>query len=123
MENKNFVTLEQAKAFKELGFDWETLAFYDTNEELRASHYADFWNSEPWNEIAAPAISTAIDWLREEKNFLITIESDKESGKFGWVIYGNNSFWKSDIVCEKNGYYVLLLSAIDKAIEILKNNE
>lgn len=120
---EDFVTFEQAKKLKELGFDWECFAYYLYDDNLEIGRQLQKYNSE-WHlinlgYISAPTLSQAQKWLREEKHLLITIERDKEYGKFGCVIYRNDSLWKSDIVCDMNGYNVLQLTAIDKALELL----
>lgn len=123
---EDLVTYEQAEKLAELGFDYET-AFYYTikDKELSETNVIKDYNWKARNNpkrciaISCPTLSQAQNWLRKEKHLLITIERDKESGKFGWVIYMNDSLWKSDIVCNMNGYNVLLLTALDKALDFL----
>ena len=85
MNDKDFVTFEQAEKLKELGFDWECLYHYDgyyldsnacdyhsqNVESACMSNNTVEWN--PLKYIDAPFLYQVQNWLREEKNIHISI--------------------------------------------------
>lgn len=125
---EDYVTYAQAKALRELGFDWECNHFYDTSNErpnLRGGYY-DFNHDGAYDDTSAPTMSQAAKWLREVKGISVEPVScgyeDNVSGNIVWCSF----------ICllkDKLGYnqtatfdtYEQALSAgIDKVLELLK---
>lgn len=82
MKRENYVTVEQAKALKRLGFDWECDGLYakadeDSDEiELLPCRELDNYNRENWATIycfSAPPLHLAAKWLREVKGIAINV--------------------------------------------------
>lgn len=87
MNEKDLVTFEQAEKLKELGFDWECLYHYDgyylesngcdyhsqNVESACISNNTVEWN--PLKYIDAPFLYQVQNWLREEKNIHIHINT------------------------------------------------
>lgn len=87
MNEKDFVTFEQAKKLKELGFNWECLYNYDdcglqpNGCAYNSPDVDSSWESnnskeyDPLGWIDAPFLYQVQNWLREEKNIHITIDT------------------------------------------------
>ncbi len=91
MTHEQFITLETAKLAKQAGFDWECLARYSQEGELKMQGDLDFnllcfdWNGlEPvdyvdfgivsaYGSISAPTQAMLQRWLREVKKYQVTI--------------------------------------------------
>lgn len=133
MTHEDYVTFEQAKALKELGFDWEVSQYYWVKKggviEMASIHPSDRVNPNinGWgrdNKFSAPTLYQAQKWLREVKGISV------EPVSCGYEINGNIDW--SSFICllkDKLGYdqtatlssYEQALSAgIDKALELLK---
>ena len=104
--NEDFVTYEQAKLLKELGFDWKCNHFYcqPKGKELRLieyipmdfmdSQYHNFNNPSTWsdnndNTPSAPTLAQVQKWLRETKQIEINSTYDPIT-KNGWFYYRND---------------------------------
>jgi hypothetical protein len=112
MENE-FVTYEQALALKELGFEWQTLNFFDSTTR-------DFWNWDYFPDINAPLKQQVFRWFREKYNIIGIIEGGYTEGKnvFSYVIWqGHLDDWTDAIF---NTYEEAENRCIDKLIEIAK---
>lgn len=126
------VSFKQAKALKELGFSQETFFVYDLrskNITTNINYFAIYGEKD--HCVFAPTLELVAKWLREEKDIDIIILPRKRrsnSGKYIDKVYDMNF-----IVEVLNGYILrgdskptyeqALSSGINKAIEILKNNE
>ena len=86
--NEDYVSFEQAKALKELGFDWECYQFYNADKKLCS--YTSIgcgddcrdWNDNDYASIgdaecSAPTLAQAQKWLRI-KNISICVEEKIE---------------------------------------------
>lgn len=62
--NEDIVTYEQAVKLKELGFNWETHAWYNTHAEL--------WTKCP-QAYPAPTLAQASKWLRDKYNLFVHV--------------------------------------------------
>jgi hypothetical protein len=74
--NEDFVTYELAVKLKEKGFDEPCYGYYHCNGgndsfEVCGNGDRDFLNSKNQYRVAAPTISQALKWLREEKGIHI----------------------------------------------------
>lgn len=139
MAREDYVSLEQAKALKELEFDWECYSLYNENGKLSP-------NLEEWCDIAflnynyhdelcsAPTLAQAQKWMREVKELDIDItlfrEIDAREEPVRIKRYYNCEIAYSedaeDLSEDFDSYEEALSAGIDKAIEILKeeiNNE
>jgi hypothetical protein len=125
---KEFVTYEQALALKELGFDEDVLAWYDTENKLL--HTGCLWqlfkNDDDF--VLAPLKQQVFKWFREKYNILHALvvpikitASDKEGYRYSWEIIDEQEEWIVDN--SPLGYYSYEEAenaCIDKLIEIAK---
>lgn len=129
MEREDFVTYEQAKALKELGF------------EHPCTHgYYEFKNKEPWlntcdyanNTIggdffyySAPTLYQVQKWLREDKDVSVTIRiftfDDNGPMYCADVCKINREEKHLNLICgpRSNSYEGALSLGIDKALDFL----
>ena len=126
--NEDYVSFEQAKTLKELGFDWECFSCYikvykgDDGWRLRIYDRYQSYNDERDERcISAPTLAQAQKWLREVKGKII----------IPYVMHIENimkyDFYIADEPIDPFDYsdgfdtYELALSAgIDKALELVK---
>lgn len=69
---EQLTNIEQAKALKELGFDWETFRCYELDGLLVKS--SGYNHNKTKDYISAPTVSHALDWCREEKGIVCSVE-------------------------------------------------
>jgi len=88
---KQFVTFEQAKLLKRLGFDIPLSKVYNTEGELWDSHYPTMSNSDVDSGACcvAPEQWMVVEWLRVVKQIDIEIHKDR----IGW----SNEYWNFSI--------------------------
>ena len=92
------VTFEQGERLRALGFDWGTSAYWWHNPIDREWCFRETPNlltkNNPKfdNEIAAPAVALALEWVREEKGLHGMVDCNAS----GW-------FW---IICKVNGTFI-----------------
>jgi len=113
---QEFVTYEQALSLKELGFEWQTLNFFDSTTR-------DFWNWDYFPDINAPLKQQVLRWFREKRNLIGIIEGGYTEGKnvFGYVIWrGHLDDWSDDIY---DTYEEAENTCIDKLISICKQQD
>lgn len=122
---KQFVTYKIALALKEIGFDEECLAKYDSLGELLTS--GCYYNSHPIHlaisqndiyegQILSPLWQQVIDWFRE-KNIVIEIRNNF-NGKYFYTISTENFLHVSDGTYK---YEIARENAINLAIEYIKD--
>lgn len=73
---EDYVNFEQAKALKELGFDWKCLYWYHPNEDDKTKRFrmSNEMNHNFYKRgISAPTLSQAQKWLMDKKKILISI--------------------------------------------------
>lgn len=126
------VNFEQAKALKELGFPQlvnENIHCQYVNGLLDYCEDACFLEFDD-NVIYAPTLELVAKWLRDEKNINIMIDNfDGRMAGFSEVSYMYIMSYIKPIKSLHNCYTMYdtweqaLSAGIDKAIEILKNNE
>lgn len=91
MNEKDLVTFEQAKKLKELGFSYPTAYYYDkygsvNQKDVDPDYIPDIYvrysyiinnkyNTGKYNACDAPFLYQVQNWLREEKNIHITIDT------------------------------------------------
>lgn len=134
MTHEYYVTFEQAKALKELGFDWR-VNFYYTHEDAPDGHawITPFANGSKNANLkdhlySAPTLSQAQKWLREVKGILVYASpSVRKNEPITWMIglvhlldkYENKPVWWIGAL-KHDTFKHALIASIDKALEILK---
>lgn len=133
MTHEDYVSFEQAKALKELGFDWETLSCYlhvyegEHGWRFRMLERLKSRNDpKDYTCLAAPTLAQAQKWLREIKGIDITIDHVYHRLDTGdKVMYGlhigNQSTFKTEFYLNYDSYEEALSAGIDKALELLKS--
>lgn len=141
MNSEDFVTYEQAKILKEIGFDWECNHYYlDTHKTFHDKGYFADWNIDGYgveiiNErvvkdfrASAPTLAQAQKWMREVKGMHLWVESEPNEfhGEIMYVFYilDENRWLYPSISGERchNTYEEALSEAINKAIDLLRTN-
>lgn len=140
VSKEDFVTYEQAKALKELRFDWECLhgyyRFYSDKEPwLNSCGYAKNSIGSDSFSYAAPTLSLAQKWLREVKDIIIGIDFDNWNDKYECHVYKRMGYkganirdtYGSQLVTNEyhedfDTYEQALSAGVDKALELLKEN-
>lgn len=118
MENL-FISYEQSKSLKEIGFDKMCFGFYSSSG--LALHQCK--NSEPWmgnTVVAAPLRQQALRWFREKYNYFGLVEGgyDNDKNLFTYVIWRKSfddcidTYWETYEEAES--------ACIDKLIELTK---
>lgn len=80
MSKETYVTFEQAKALKRLGFDWECATRFYVDGKRKILAEVPFtekknFNSDGWyiTVCSAPALHIAAKWLREVKGLAVNV--------------------------------------------------
>ena len=130
MNHEDYVSFEQAKALKELGFDWDCGAYYYTDtKEFRGNISPDNHNYRSEIVASAPTLYQAQKWLREKyKLWLETVICITNVNQYSCDIYdlktadedGYMDGPTTDIEGTFNTPEQSLSAGIDKAIELLK---
>ena len=136
---EDFVSFEQAKALKELGFDWKVTAVYDSDRKLgcqldtRVSIPKNFNCEHPFKEslFSAPSLYQAKKWLINKFSLVVSslpFVGDPNNDVLRWRYYVDkyNPYIIQEGSIELYDTYENALSAgIDRALKILKekNNE
>ena len=144
---EDYVTFEQAKKLKELGFDWECSHYYEghNNPRLKEStqfsgeHYyvKDFYHNfndfnshhgQPgWPNCSAPSLSQAQKWLREVKKINVEVIAcfNRSLDMWQWDCFIQSL--EDDEIDEStishDTYEKSLSAGIDRALELLKENK
>lgn len=135
--HEDYVSLEQAKALKELGFDWMTRAWYsdlynEDNWDFIIAEYFKNFNDPKYDwRISAPTLAQAQKWLRGngigiEIQIYTRERSDWGPNYFSGVFYGavftstKDARMMGRLSKDYNTYEEALSSGIDKALELLK---
>lgn len=135
---EDFVTYEQARILKDLGFDWECTHYYDdgdaeikeqsiyvgptAGESVSISDVIDGgFNKCNGNAMDAPTLSQAAKWLREVKEICVTssINIHKGKYKFNWSITlfkEGRGIWDESVIYDT--YEDALSAGIDRALEL-----
>lgn len=127
MKHEDFVTFEQAKALKELGFDGECRAYYYDTKEISGNLNPYNYNSRDIGVISSPTLSEVQKWLREVKEIEVGVfaefDGELRTGQWVWLMRKFNTHLFGTDYPEGTSYdtYEQALSAgIDKAIELIK---
>jgi hypothetical protein len=141
---EQFVTYEISLSFKELGFNKPCFGYYDGRKDLELDDKFPCQNSDTMfncsntlDYACAPLWQQAIDWLRETKNIVITVDyyEDKNSVPFySYTLQGigigyltnppsgmtvlDNEWWFTSI--DEYEYFDAREKAVLSAIELLK---
>ena len=127
-----YVTFEQAKKLKEIGFDYEVTHFYvkeDINKKLFAfwNHATMCINSEKnYNHkdykgyISSPTVALALKWFRDEKNQIgyVSVRYAGNNTLKGFVGYINIG----EIYVLADTYEAAESALLDKLLDILKKD-
>ena len=134
---EDYVSFEQAKALKKLGFDWKCFSYYRPTGDIDFCYYnfedciqrADYNNeryqpSSFYNiEASAPSLSQAQKWLRKEKGIIVQssfIQACDESIVFESGMCVNTTRYIIPPASKK--YEEALRKAIDCALKYIKEN-
>lgn len=123
---EDYVTFEQAKKLKELGFDWECdFIYYFTyhnhdNPVFGRYETTDHYEVEKY--WYAPTQALTQKWLREKKGICVTsnINIHKGKYKFNWNITlfkEGRGVWDENVIYDT--YEQALSSGIDRVLELL----
>ena len=130
--NEDFVTYEQAKALKELGFDWGCNHYYHIRDEGRNTYFSYYGNHNDGRsrkKVSAPILSQVQKWLREkeiEVGVFGEFDGELRTEKWVWLMRKFNTHLYDTVFSEGINYdtYEQALSAgIDKALEQLKTTK
>lgn len=114
---EDFVTLDQAKKLKELGFQEKCFAYFLYDDEVEIGTYMKDYNYiVGLDYISAPTLYQTQKWLREiEKTEVIVNRIDE--GIYDFTIYGKIV----DVTTESrfDTYEEALSKGIDKALELI----
>ena len=134
MNKEDFVTYDQAKTLKELGFDWEcTHGYYMFNDKepwLNTCGYAKNTIGGDFFYYSAPTLAQAQKWLREVKGIALNIDAH-DGGFYQWeeIYLPNAQEYEGYVhydVTQYPTYEEALSEGIDRVLELLvstKNNE
>jgi hypothetical protein len=112
-----FVTYEQAKKLKALGFDYECSYFFRTSGELDIE--ANLWyHSEFGYDSPAPTVALALKWIRDEKK-LFGYVYNTMFNKFLFHFYDHKDHSKYDF----NTYESAESALLDELLNILEKEE
>ena len=134
MTHEDFVTYEQAKALKALGFDWEVVKGYShfPGEKVKTFNAQEENINAIYSKwcFAAPTLAQAQKWLREVKCIIVHAFIDDDSDEpWSYEILSTKRDEDGDwvyLVPHWNAKFYskdpdpALLAGIDKAIELLK---
>ena len=146
---EDFITYEQAKALKELGYEWKCTHYYDDNgtltpsfEEISADGGHEYTisinnlagnfnlqNGEDDEWCSAPTLAQAQKWLREkeiEVGVFAKYDGEIRTGKWMWLMRKFDTHLFDTIFSEDVSYdtYEEALSiGINQALELLKEKK
>lgn len=126
MEEEDFVELEQATELKKLGFNEKCICFYIDGVLKQFSYPRDYNDISRWGDkpASAPLIYQAQRWLRKKGLILSVYHKNKFTTKYFYGIDVIKDTTKSDTSnIDYSTYEECLSKGIDKAIEILKEND
>ena len=123
MLHEDYVSFEQAKVLKKLGFDWPVYQYYLIN----GLGDVVLWfpegernpNSNGDDDFSAPTLYQAAKWLREEKGIVILIDYQHFDVKESFYAYHISYTYNNDLYSVGVDYptYEKALSAgIDRAL-------
>lgn len=123
---ENYVTLEQAKKLKELGFDWESNHYYRLDASIHKQTKSDYFNFNhiPYL-ISAPTLSQAQKWLYNHFGLWIEVFYEVKKKSFEYTIFNKSdntkkSFFNPWVKIIYDTPTKAFLAGIDKALELLK---
>lgn len=132
---EDYVSLEQAKALKELGFDWECRAVYANNFDSPYGNgfcYGIGFSEMNYNNsdfgYSAPTLAQAQKWLREVKELDLDItlyrkiDAREKPAKIKRYYNCELSYSEDeeDLYDDFDSYEQAQSAGIDKALELLK---
>ena len=124
MSNKEYVTYEQAKVLKELGFDTEC-DYHFSKEDAPGGLVWGIKSFAPANHnangyLSIPTLAQAAKWLREEKNLHIQVMLNGVRTMYFvrvYVIEGNAPVY--EVEGQFDDYESALSAGISKCLEII----
>jgi len=129
---KYFVSFTQAVALKELGFDENCFATFDSDKWFEVQDFAQNYDTFPSHIIAAPLKAQVFEWFREKHKIghdilcpFISFQGKDgklhgENAKFEMYITDEEQLSITDEEFYHNSYEEAESAAIDKLIELLK---
>lgn len=134
---EDYVSFEQAKAMKELGFDWEVRAIYDSDRKLgcqldtRVTIPKNFNCEHPFKEslFSAPSLYQAKKWFIDK--FSLVVSSlpyipDPNDDVLKWRYYVdkyNPYIIQEGSIKVYDSFEEALSAGIDRALQILKEKQ
>lgn len=128
MNTEDYVSYEQAKKLKELGFDWRTIWYYEfeepTDDEAVLNYTASYngLNNNMFDDnYSAPTLAEAAKWLREIHKLSIRINYSQTHKNWFFDILNldDGSYTDSDIDEYYSTYEKALSAGLDAALELL----
>jgi hypothetical protein len=110
-------SFEQAKALKELGFDWDSEYYYDLllNNKLCYGSKLNR-NVEKLNCFSAPTVALTLKWFRDRYNLISHIQIGNSPAGFFYIQIWNE---KGEYLFDT--YEIAESELLDELIELLKN--
>lgn len=131
MTHEDYVSFEQAKVLKELGFDWGCNHYYGLDQFLYEETKSILTNYSHINDtylISAPTLAQVHKWFREVKGIIIGVDFDDYYNKFVCHVYKKlKSAYSCNLVLvngeDFDTYEQAFYTGIDKAIGLLKEDK
>lgn len=127
--HEDYVSFEQAKALKELGFDWGCNHWYHPLEPYKVLESISYCNHNRFiRPYSAPFLAQVQKWLREVKGILVYASpSVRKNEPITWMIgvvhlldkKGNTRDWWIGAL-KHDTYEQAFRAGIEKALELLK---
>lgn len=120
---KYLVSYAQAVALKELGFNENCFATFDSDECFEVQDFEQNYDTFPSHIIAAPLKSQVFEWFRKEHDLHSHIFS-KEDKTYVWCIrWYVDGIQKDTPYKSSNSYEEAESACIDKLIEIVRDGK
>lgn len=135
ISQKDYVNYKQAKALKELGFDWVCDYYYDKDGKMKPICLSIFSqinnfisnnflkkNKENKKDIAyAPSLYQAQKWIREKNLFIYIMCNDNRSDSFYYMVCTKLENCLGDLNNKYDSYEEAFSEGISVALNVLKN--
>lgn len=130
---EDFVSHNQARQFKKLGFDWECKCYYDNDSDSPYSMvhimnngeeftFISNFNDDGYNvECSAPTLAQVAKWLREIYRISVEAYYPKDvNGTWSYAIIFMDETTPNIYSHKWESYEKALSAGIDKVLELLK---
>lgn len=124
ISHEDFVSVEQAKLLKELGFDWNCFCYFLYSDELTIGEGFKDYNFIVGNDhISAPTLYQVQKWLREVKKINVEVNScynpNSDSFVYDCFIQSIDDDEIDDSTINHPTYESALSSGIDKTLKFI----